>query len=208
MAGLDKNKLANLYEIAETQDGYFTAKQALEAGYSQRMQSYHVSNGDWEREQRGIFRLKQFRDRFDDYMIWYLWSANRQGEPQGVFSHDTALAIHELSTWVSGKIHMTVPRHFRRFKEFPRCLELHYADLGSEFITNAKRVRVTTPLKTLLDLLVSAHIPKHHIFEAMQQCIEQGIIHRNDIIEADLSKHERTVLLDCYEKSRDFDSQT
>lgn len=183
MPGLAKDKLDTLFEIAEEQDGYFTAKQAYAAGYSQRMQSYHVANGDWVREQRGIFHLKHFRDRLDDYMIWYLWSSNRQGKPQGVFSHDTALTLHEFSTWTSNKIHMTVPKRFRRFKKIPAVLELHYADLSPEFITVIKRVPVTTPLKTLLDLLISGYVPRHHLLEAMQQCTQQGLIHRNDILE-------------------------
>ncbi len=180
----------------------------LAAGYSQRMQSYHASNGDWEREQRGIFRLKHFRDRFDDYMLWYLWSSNREGKPQGVFSHDTALAIHELSTWTANKIHMTVPKNFRRFKETPPGLQLHYSHLNPEFATIKNRVPVTTPLKTLLDLLTSQRLPRHHLLEAMQQCTQSGLIHRNDILEADLTKAERQLLLDCYQSAAKFTSET
>ncbi len=208
MPGLAKDKQAALFEIAEPQDGYFTAKQAHAAGYSQRMQSYHVANGDWEREQRGIFRLKHFRDRFDDYMLWYLWSSNRQGKPQGVFSHDTALSINNLSTWTSHKIHMTVPKGFRRFNEIPKGLELHYGAISPEFITIKNRVPVTTPLKTLLDLLLSEHVPRHHLLEAMQQCTHDGLIHRNDILEADLTKSERNLLLDCYQAAAKFKSET
>ena len=203
-----RDKEATLFEIAEEQDGYFTAKQALAAGYSQRMQSYHANNGDWEREQRGLFRLKYFKGRLDDYMVWYLWSSNRQGKPQGVFSHDTALSIHELSTWTSNKIHMTVPRNFRRFKEIPPCLKLHYAEPSPEFITLKNHVAVTTPLKTIFDLLVAGHVPRHHLLEAMQQCISDGLIHSNDILEADLTKSERQLLLNCYQAASKFKSET
>jgi predicted transcriptional regulator of viral defense system len=208
MPGPAKDKLTALFEVAEPQDGYFTAKQAHAAGYSQRMQSYHVSNGDWEREQRGVFRLKHFRDRFDDYMVWYLWSNNRQGKSQGVFSHDTALAIHELSTWTANKIHMTVPKRFRRFKEIPAGLQLHYGDLSQEFVSIKNRVPVTTPLKTLLDLLASEVVPRHHLLEAMQQCVQAGLIHRNDILDADLTKTERQLLFDCYQSAAKFNSET
>jgi predicted transcriptional regulator of viral defense system len=208
MPGLAKDKVGTLFEIVEAQDGYFTAKQALAAGYSQRMQSYHVTNGDWEREQRGIFRLKHFKDPFDDYMVWYLWSSNRQGKPQGVFSHDTALSIHDLSTWTSNKIHLTVPNRFRRFKEIPPPLKLHYAELSPEFVTFKKRVAVTTPLKTILDLLICEHVPRHHLLEAMQQCIHDGLIHSSNILEADLTKPERQLLLDCYHAASKFRNET
>ena len=47
-------------------------------------------------------------------MVWYLWSYNRDGKPQGVYSHATALELHELSTWTSSAIHMTVPKNLLR----------------------------------------------------------------------------------------------
>ena len=40
-------------------------------------------------------------------MVWQLWSRNRQGEPQGVFSHATALSLHELSDVMPAKLHMS-----------------------------------------------------------------------------------------------------
>ena len=99
---------------------------------------------------------------------------------------------------------MTVPKRFRRFKEIPAGLQLHYAGLSAEFVTIKNRVPVTTPLKTLLDLLSSELVPRHHLLEAMQQCDQSGLIHRNDILEADLTKSERQLVLDCYQNAAKF----
>jgi hypothetical protein len=53
-------------------------------------------------------------------MLWYLWSQNRQEVPEGTYSHDTALSLHELSDIMPSKLHMTVPREFRRNSRIPR----------------------------------------------------------------------------------------
>lgn len=49
-----------LFAIAESQDGYFTMAQALEAGFARSTHSYHVRMGNWLREHRGIYRLRQY----------------------------------------------------------------------------------------------------------------------------------------------------
>jgi len=44
--------------------------------------------------------------------VWQLWSRNRQDQPQGVFSHATALTLPELSDAMPAKLDMTVPPGF------------------------------------------------------------------------------------------------
>jgi hypothetical protein len=45
-----------LYQLAESQGGYFTAKQAVGLGYTSNKRIYHVRAGNWIREHRGIYR--------------------------------------------------------------------------------------------------------------------------------------------------------
>ena len=49
-----------LYELAAHQGGYFTARQAREAGYEDNVHPYHVRSRNWVREARGVYRLSQF----------------------------------------------------------------------------------------------------------------------------------------------------
>lgn len=189
-----KDSFDQLYDTAEGQRGYFTARQALEAGYSDRMQTYHVRRGSWERQWRGIYRLRHYPElRPDDLMLWYLWSSNREGMPQGVYSHDTALDLLELSTWTSSKMHMSVPKDFRRSK-IPPALQLHYADLR-QFETNSiRQVPVTTPARTILDLAMANYLQRHHLTEAMRDARRRGLITPDDLTAPWLSHDQQRLL--------------
>lgn len=83
---------ARLFAIAESQDGYFTMTQALAAGFARSSHSYHVKAGNWIREQRGIYRLRQFPATETGHLVpCSLWTRDRCGEPQGgVFPHHGA----------------------------------------------------------------------------------------------------------------------
>jgi len=89
-----KESQARLFAIAEAQGGFFTAKQAEDAGFDRTHHAYHLRVGNWQRKHRGIYRLAQFPmpDR-SDLILWSLWSRNRDDQAQGVYSHQTALSI-------------------------------------------------------------------------------------------------------------------
>ncbi|WP_228565192.1 hypothetical protein [Myxococcus sp. AB036A] len=57
--------------------------------------------------------------------VW-LWS-----EQQGVFSHQTALALHNLSDVLPHRVHLTLPANWkqRRFRG-PADTVFHHADVG------------------------------------------------------------------------------
>ena len=146
-----QDRFQQLYDIADSQCGMFTAKQAASVGYSSRVQTYHVQREDWQREWRGIYRLRFYPHVGpSDLMTWYLWSYDRSGKPEGVFSHDTALELHELSTWSGNRVHMTVPKGFKR-RIIPKALRLHPGELRHFEITSASHVPVTTATRTILE---------------------------------------------------------
>ena len=87
-----------LFQLAQEQQGYFTTPQAIEAGFQAATHPYHVKNENWIRERRGIYRLARYpHNDFEEYALWSLWSQNRKGIRQGVYSHQTALSLYELS---------------------------------------------------------------------------------------------------------------
>src|SRR5450631_4044356 len=160
MAQSHREAARRLFETAEQQQGFFTTKQAKAAGFAENTHTYHVQAGNWIREYRGIYRPGTFpRGERPDLMLWSLWSRNRAEAVEGVYSHQTALSLHDLSDVMPAKLHMTVPRNFRRNSEIPRVLVLHFADLPQGDIRAVDGVRVTRPMRAILDLMEGGEVP-------------------------------------------------
>jgi hypothetical protein len=176
-------KSANrLYEVAIGQQGFFTTKQALAAGYAARTHNYHVGTGAWIREYRGIYRLARFPASMEaQYVLWSLWSRSRSDVPQGVFSHQTALSIHELSDLNPTQLHMTVPTTFRRNSSLPAVLAFHRADLPEADIEQRQGFRLVRPLRAIADLLRDEVESPDHLRQALRQALSRGLITRAEI---------------------------
>jgi len=170
-------KSRRLWEIACLQDGFFTAKQAHGAGYDTNGQTYQARVGNWIREHRGIYRLATYPvPERPDLMKWYLWSCNRKGKPQGVYSHQTTLSLYEVSDVNPAKIHMTVPKGFRRSTPIPNVLVLHFDSVPSEDIGEMRGVGITTPLRTLVDVIRAGDLSRDLLEQAVAECLQQGLV--------------------------------
>ncbi|NGX58869.1 MAG: hypothetical protein KR126chlam3_00009 [Chlamydiae bacterium] len=166
-----------LFTVADHQQGFFTAKQAEECGYARSNFHLRVASGEWIQEGRGIYRLGRYpvTDR-PELVFWTLWSRNRQDIPQGVWSHETALDIHELSDVMPAKMHMTVPVTFRRRVEIPKVLCLHHGNLEAFDVEERQGYKVTTPLKTLIDVVTVETIADEFLFQAIHEALQRGLI--------------------------------
>ena len=197
MAQSHREASRQLYETAEAQQGFFTTKQAKAAGFAENTHPYHVRVGNWVREHRGIYRLAQFppADR-PDLVLWSLWSKNRNQETEGIYSHQTALSLHDLSDLNPFQLHMTVPTHFRRNSEIPGILVLHYADLPADDVERAQGFKFTRPLRTILDLVEADTVERSFIRQALRQALQRGLITRQQIRTAQLADPERKLFAD------------
>ena len=177
-----KSKVDHLYSLAESQQGYFTSGQAVACGYPTSSHVYHMKRGSWLREGRGIYRLARFPASDDgQYVRWALWSRNRQGVPQGVISHQTALALHDLSDLMPGRIHMTVPPGFRRNSAIPEVLVLHRGEVVDGDVEVRQGYRVARPLKAVVDLLDDPVVSAGHLRQALSEGLEHGLIARAEM---------------------------
>lgn len=173
-----------LFETAEGQQGYFTAKQAAAAGYQLGSQAHHVKSGNWVRVERGIYRLAHFPQSAEEQLVIYaLWSRNRAGEPEGVYSHQTALSIHELSDVNPAKLHMTVPPTFRRSAKVPNILVLHHASLDEKDVEQRQGFAVTRPLRAIADLAAAESVARDMVEQALSEGRQRGLITLRDISE-------------------------
>ena len=172
----------SLRATAQDQGGYFTAKQAKSAGYDYPHLEYHVSTGAFERIEHGLYRLADMPVAEDDDLIRLsLWSRNRADEPQAVASHESALVLHELTELLPDHVHLTVPPGFR--KEPPRGCVLHKAALTSSESEERIGFRVTTPLRTLLDVGAGT-TSGEQVEKAVAEALSLGLVRRSQLVEA------------------------
>lgn len=157
----------SLGQVAARQGGYFTASQALEAGYSYQSQRYHTGRGEWTKVDRGIYRLADWPepDR-GDLIRWSLWSRGR-----GVVSHETALAVHDLGDVMPARVHLTVPANFR--SSAPGVI-LHRGDIASRDIEGGEGYSVTKPERSILDV-ARAGIEVDQMATVIGDALDRGV---------------------------------
>jgi len=163
----------SLLDVASSQSGYFSAAQALEAGYSYQAQRHNVNQGNWTRVDRGIFRLPEWPvGRHEDLARWTLWSRN-----QAVASHATALAVHELGDVNPARVHLTVPAGFR--KKSPSVV-LHKGALAREDVEGWEGFSVTTPMRSILDS-ASDGIEIDQLSRVIEDALERGLVTKRSL---------------------------
>jgi hypothetical protein len=191
-----------LYNLVERQYGYFTAAQAKGCGFSQQLQSYHTTAGHWLRRGRGIFRLKHFPAPIaqEDLYVTYLWTSNRKGQPEGVFTHGTAFYLHQVSTYVPPVLDITVPPTFRRYSTPPRRICLYKRILKDSDCEMMQGLKVTRLLQTILDLLEDKVIDGDYVLDGLRRGLETLKIIHPQLKSKDLTAAQHELLLEALEK--------
>jgi predicted transcriptional regulator of viral defense system len=171
-------RFEQLFRTAEEQSGFFTAEQAARAGYSQRLLSHHTRRHHIVRRARGIYRLVHFPQLSDaeDLVVHWLWS-----ERQGVYSHATALQLHQLSDAMPERATMTLPLSWsKRRLRVPPLLRLRFADLNAAERQMVRGVPVTTPARTVNDCAAS-FVDPHLVGQAIREGLERGLFREDDV---------------------------
>ena len=176
------SKKDTLFQIADSQPGYFTSLQAEECGYARSHFQQYIHSGEWSRELRGIYRLARYPvTERPDLVAWALWSRTKGGHVQGVWSHETALDVYELSDNMPSKMHMTVPSSFRKRSLIPSQLVLHYANLKEQEMRTQQGYLITTPLRTLVDVTEEGALSYDLLLQAVTEALERGIVIKKEI---------------------------
>jgi len=175
-----------LYEIAAAQEGYFTTRQAAEAGYYPALLAKYLRSGRIARVRHGIYRIVHFPagDREELVVVW-LWTGR-----VGVFSYETALALHGLSDVLPARIHVSLPISWsgRRLR-VPAGIELHFDEVAEPEKVWVGAVRATNVPKTLSDCARAALAPDL-VSQALQEAQERGLLERGSVPEViDYLKH-------------------
>jgi len=166
-----------LAEIAIGQEGMFTTQQAAEVGYSPQLLVHHVGSGRIERVRRGIYRLAHFpAGDHEELVVAWLWSGQL-----GVVSHQTALALHDLSDVLPSRLHLTMPIASRRRRlRVPAGVVLHYADVPPEDRISLGAGTATNVRRTLSDCARADFSPEL-LGQAAREALHRGIVTMADL---------------------------
>lgn len=171
----DKRGIDRFYRLAEDQAGYFTAAQAVAAGLSRRLLSYHsTGGGSLIRVDRGLYRLRNYpRSPREDLVATWL----AVGRPiDAVVSHDTALELYDLSDAIPAAVHLTAGREHRGHRSRRPGVSLHFVTGGvpASDRTTREGLPLTSVERTLLDSL-AVHGTTEQTELAVAQALDRGL---------------------------------
>jgi predicted transcriptional regulator of viral defense system len=159
---------ATLFQVAEGQAGYFTTAQAAAAGIDRRRLAHYAAQGQLARVRRKVYRLLPYpRSPHEDLFVAWL-----QTGPNSVISHDSALALYDLSDALPAAVHVTVPRTASR--RHPG-LVLHINHISAEEITHYDALPVTTVARTIADVAL-AGLADELVEQAVQEAVRNGLV--------------------------------
>ncbi|MGW0044963.1 type IV toxin-antitoxin system AbiEi family antitoxin domain-containing protein [Rhodococcus sp. NPDC003348] len=129
---------------AAVQDGYFTPAQARACGFSAHDMADAVVSGRWTQPDPGVFRLNPWRSGDLDEVA--RCCVRLDG---AVVSHQSAAELHGLGHLHPSFLHVTASDdgHLRLDR-----VAVHHNDLAAGDTEHTGAFRITTPLRTVLDL--------------------------------------------------------
>lgn len=158
----------HLFQIAEDQAGYFTTKQASEAGYSRERLSDLTARQKFIRVHRGVYRLVHFpATRWED-----LQRASLRTGPDSVISHDSALVVYDITDVLPHEIHVIIPRTASRRH---KGIRLHTNQLEAGDVTNREGLLITTVARTLADVS-AAGLASEQVKLGIRQAVQRGMV--------------------------------
>lgn len=190
-----------LFEIADSQDGFFTAAQARSVGYDYAQQSYHVQVGNWIKEARGVYHLADYTwVPYSDIITLALQTMNRAGAMQGVISYETALDLHGISDANPRRIHITLPPGYR--KRLPGIAYPHTGIVPPADYEEWHGFRITTPLRTILDVAAS---PVSWVFTdgAVRDALREGKVRMRQLLDRAENDEVQQRLIDAIEATEE-----
>jgi predicted transcriptional regulator of viral defense system len=186
-----RTDLAGLEAHALAQGGYFDRGDAHAHGLDDRALHYHTKTSRFERLYPGVYRLRiaPFA-RHDDVLRAWVWSNYR-----GVISHESALALYELSDVMPGHVHLTVPFDFGRNVPPDAPFVLHRSQLQDSDVGTYEGVAVTTPARSIVDAAAGGTGPEQ-IHKAVRDALRRAFT-TADLVRAAAARpgyrHRRTV---------------
>lgn len=166
-SGIRRTDHQGLEALALAQGGYFTRADAHAHGIDDRLLHYHVGAGRFVRIFPGVYRLLVAPPApRDELLRAWVWSNYR-----GVVSHESALALFDLSDVLPSRVQLTVPPAFARTTG---PYQLHRTGLAEDVVTTYEGLPVTTPARSIIDAAAAGAGPEQ-IVRAVQEAMARAL---------------------------------
>lgn len=175
---------AQVSDLASNQWGLLTTTQAEAEGVSRLQLARLADAGVIERVDRGIYGVPAAMDERTELRAAWLSlepkvaAEARLADPvsSGVVSHASAAALFEIGDLLSEVPEITVSTR----KQSRRGIRLHRGALSPEEVTIAHGLPVTTPARTVADLLRDGH-DASHVAEVAGEALRRDLVTRQDL---------------------------
>lgn len=178
MHDVDRPDIRALETEAYEQHGYFTSAQARAHGVSSQLLNHHARRGRYEPVRRGLYRLQGFpRSEHDEMREKWL----AVGAEKALLSHQSALALLELSDAIPDAVHLLVPRRHRGLRR-PLGVVLHTRP-DDEAVPRVWRdgLPLTAPYRTLVDVV--DELQPEQAAMAVRQALQRGLLTERQLVE-------------------------
>jgi hypothetical protein len=166
------NTLKALFKLAESQDGYFSVKQANDAGISRQALHYQKREDQLRSVCRGIYHIVGLPVSPNEELI-AVWLSSDQ---MAVISHETALSLHQLSDALPSRASIILPTAWKKRRLFlPFNPIVYYGEVPQQEQEWLGCLPVTKPLRTISDCQ-AAGTPENLLSQARVQARTRGLI--------------------------------
>jgi predicted transcriptional regulator of viral defense system len=167
----DRPDIRGLETDAYEQHGYFTSTQARAHRVSSQLLNHHVRRGRYQPVRRGLYRVCGFpRSEHDEMREKWL----AVGAEKAMLSHQSALALLELSDAIPDAVHLLVPRRQRGLRR-PAGVVLHTRPDDANVPTVWREgLPLTAPARTLVDTV--GELQPEQAALAVRQALRRGLL--------------------------------
>lgn len=177
-----------LGEYTAGQWGMVTTQQALRSGIDDVTLHRLKSAGLLESVRRGVYAVTsaEASDARAEQAAWLAlrpevagWARPELDPDGGVVSHESAARLHNLGDLVNTRVDITTPRR-RTTRDLG--VRLRRGDLAEADVVVLNGLPVTTPLRTIYDLL-GDHVDASHLATIVRQAVEAGQVQLDELAE-------------------------
>jgi predicted transcriptional regulator of viral defense system len=142
-----------LRELALDHAGYFTSKQAEEAGIARKLVVQLAERARIARVGHGIYRFDPWPDAdLRQYHEALLWPQAQRTLAYAAISHESALELYGLTDLNPGVLHITIPPKTRIVRKIPSWIRIHKAVLERDERTTERGVPVVSVPRAIAEI--------------------------------------------------------